>query len=201
MSLASPRASHTGMTTRVRRLWFYTAFAAGCAGMNAATGYAGPIRVPQVIQLVLGLLMVFVLPGLSFVCAALPDWQSWVERLLATLGISVALATCAVVLLAAMPMGFSRQPFGQLLGGITVVLSVGGLYRLKAGAVVWEPRAWTKKVLSLVEERVAAGQRDALRLNNRATTARSQPQSETDARRSVMVLNFSFDGKSGDPRA
>jgi hypothetical protein len=200
MSLASPRASHTGMTTRARRLWFYTSFAVGCAGMNAATGYAGPIRVPQVVQLVLGLLMVFVVPGLSFVCAALPDWQSWVERLLASLGISVALATCAVVLLAAMPMGFSRQPFGQLLGGITVVLSLSGLYRLKAGAAVWEPRAWTKKVLSLVEERVAAGQRDALRLNNRATAARSQPQSETDAGRSVMVLNFSFDGKRGDPR-
>ncbi|WP_082964657.1 DUF1616 domain-containing protein [Mycobacterium sp. E796] len=201
MSLASPQASQAGMTTRARRLWFYTSFAAGCAGMNAATGYAGPIRVPQVIQLVLGLLMVFVVPGLSFVCAALPDWQSWVERLLASLGISIAVATCAVVLLAAMPMGFSRQPFGQLLGGITVVLSLGGLYRLKAGAVVWEPRAWVKKALSLVEERVAAGQRDALRLNNRTTTPKPQPPVETDARRSVMVLNFSFDGKRAGPRA
>jgi Protein of unknown function (DUF1616) len=186
------------MTTRARRLWFYTSFAVGCAGMNAATGYAGPIRVPQVIQLVLGLLMVFVVPGLSVVCAALPEWQSWVERLLASLAISIAVATCVVVLLASTPMGFSRQPFGQLLAGLTVVLSLGGLYRLKAGAGVWEPRAWIKEKLALVEERVVAEQRAAQRWNNSAKTARPQP--ETDVRRSVVALNFSFDGKPADPR-
>jgi hypothetical protein len=201
MSRVLPRACPTGMTPRARRLWFFTSFVLGCAGINAATGYAGPIRVPQVIQLVLGLLMVFLVPGLSFVCAALPDWQSWVERLLASLGISVAVATCAVVLLAATPMGFSRQPFGQFLGGLTVVLSLGGLYRLRPGAGAWEPRAWIKKQLTLVEERVAADQRGAQRLSNIAKTASSQPDTETDVRRSVVVLNFSFDGKRGDPRA
>jgi hypothetical protein len=188
------------MTPRVRRLLFFASFVAGCAGMNAATGYAGPIRVPQVIQLVLGLLMVFVVPGMSVVCAALPEWQSWVERLLASLGISIAVATCTVVLLAATPMGFSRQPFGQLLGGVTVVLSVGGLYRLRTGARLWQPRAWIKKTLSLVEERVGVEQRDAQRLNNFAKTARSRPDTETDVRRTVLALNFSFDGKPGDPR-
>jgi len=198
MRLVLPRPCPTGMTTRARRLWFYTSFGIGCAGMNAATGYAGPIRVPQVIQLVLGLLMVFVVPGLSVVCAALPEWQSWVERLLASLAISIAVATCVVVLLAATPMGFSRQPFGQLLGGFTVLLSLGGLYRLRPGARAWEPRAWIKEKLALVEERVVAEQRSAQRWNNPAKTARPQP--ENDVRRSVVALNFSFDGKPADPR-
>lgn len=200
MSLAMPHPGQSAMTPRARRLWFYTSFAVGCAGMNAATGYAGPVRVPQAIQLVLGLLMVFVVPGLSVICAALPEWQSWVERLLASVGISIAVATCAVVLLAAMPMGFSRQPFGQLLGGLTVLLSLGGLYRLRPGAAVWEPRAWLKEKLALITEGVAAEQRGAQRPNNPARTARSQPNSETDVRKSVVVLNFSFDGKPADPR-
>jgi hypothetical protein len=95
-------------------------------------------------------------------------------------------------------MGFSRQPFGQLLGGATVLLSVGGLYRLRTGVRVWEPRAWIKEKLALVEERVVAEQRAAQRWNNSAKTARPQP--ETDVRRTVVALNFSFDGKPADPR-
>lgn len=186
------------MTPRARRLWFFTSFVLGCAGMNAATGYAGPVRVPQVIQLVLGLLLVFVVPGLSAVCAALPEWQSWVERLLASLGISIAVATCAVVLLAATPMGFSRQPFGQLLGGLTVLLSLGGLYRLRPGAAVWEPRAWLNERLALATKGFGVEQRGAQRSNNLARAAR--PQRDAETRRSVVVLNFTFDGKRGEPR-
>jgi len=148
------------------------------------------------------------------VCAALPECQSWVERLLASVGISVAAATCAVVLLAATPMGFSRLPFEQLLGGVTVVLSVGGLYRSRSAAAVWEPRAWMKKlfivkpwmkklfiVKFIVKQRVAAKQRGAQRLHNFAKSARSQRDTGTDVRRSVVVLNFSFDGKPDDPEA
>jgi hypothetical protein len=200
MSLVLPRPYPTGMTTRVRRLWFFTSFVIGCASMNAATGYAGPLRVPQVVQLVLGLLMVFVVPGLSAVCAALPQWQSWVERLLASLGISIAVATCLVVLLAATPIGFSRAPFGELLGGVTVALSVGGLYRLKSGAAAWELRVWIKEKLSRVKERVIVDNRGPQRSNNPAKTTRPRPSTEDDVRRSVVTLKFTFEGNPPDPQ-
>jgi hypothetical protein len=189
------------MTRRARRLWFFTLYVAGCVFANAATGYAGfggvVVRVPHAVEIGLGLLMVFVVPGWSLVCAALPEWHSWVERLLASVGISVAVATCAVVLLAATPMGFSRQPFGELLGAITVVLSVGGLYRSSTATAVWEPRAWINK-LSIVKRRVAAKQGGAQRLDNVAKPARSQQDTEADVSRSVVVLNFSFNDKPVD---
>lgn len=200
MSLVLPRPCQTGMTRRARRLWFFTSYVAGCFSVWTAAGYAGPLRLPPAVQIVLGLLMVFVVPGLSAVCLALPECQSWVERLLASVGISVALATCAVVLLAATPMGFSRQPFGALLGSVTVVLSVGGLYRSRTAAAVWEPRAWMTK-LFIVKQCVAVKQRVAQRLDNFAKSARSQQDTETDVHRSVAVLNFSFDDKPVDPEA
>jgi Protein of unknown function (DUF1616) len=205
MSLVLPHPGQTGMTRRARRLWFFTLYVAGCASVNTATGYAGypgaaPLRVPHAVEIVLGLLMVFVVPGLSAVFAALPECQSWLERLLASVGISVAVATLAVVLLAATPMGFSRQPFGELLGGVTVVLSVGGLYRSRLAAAVWVLRARINK-LPIVKPHVAVKQRGAQRLNNFAKSARSQQDTEADVRRSVVVLNFSFNGKPVDPGA
>jgi hypothetical protein len=204
MSLVLPRPCQRGMTRRARRLWFFTLYVIGCASVATATGYAGyvaaPLRVPQAVQVVLGLLMVFVVPGLSLVCAAFPERQSWVERLLASVGISVTVATCAAVLLAAAPIGFSRQPFAELLGGVAIVLSVGGLYRLISTAAVWEPSAWMKK-LSIVQQLGALKQRGAQRRDNSAKSARSQQDTETDVRRSLVVLNFSFDDKPLDPGA
>lgn len=192
------------MTRRARRLWLFTLYVAGCASVATATGYAGyggaPLRVPQAVQVVLGLLMVFVVPGLSLVCAAFPELESWVERLLASVGISITVATCAVVLLAAAPIGFFRQPFAALLGGVAVVLSVGGLYRLTSAAAVWEPPVWINS-LSIVKRHVAAKQRGAQRLDSFAKSARSQQDTQADVRRSVVVLNFSFDGKPVDPGA
>jgi uncharacterized membrane protein len=78
---------------------------------------------------VLGILTVFLAPGFSLVCIALPERQSSIERLLASVAVSVTMATCAAVLLAATPVGLSRDSLGVLLGGFTIVLSVGGLYR------------------------------------------------------------------------
>jgi Protein of unknown function (DUF1616) len=185
---------------RARRLWFFTLYVAGCASVATATGYAGyaaaaPLRVPQAVQVVLGLLMVFVVPGLSVVCAAFSEPRSWVEGLLASVGISVIVATCATVLLAATPIGFSRQPLGELLGGVAVVLSVGGLYRSELAAAVWELRAWMN---AWMKKHSIGEQGGTQRLNN---SAKRQQDMETDVRRSVVVLKFSFDGKSDEPRA
>jgi hypothetical protein len=204
MSLVLPRPRQSGMTGRARRLWFFTLYAAGCASVATATGYAGygpaaPLLVPHLAQIVLGLLMVFVVPGLSLVCAALPERQSLVERLLTSVGFSVIVATCAAVFLAATPMGFSRQHLGELLGGVPIVLSLGGLYRSRLAAAVWELRtgmdtwmnAWMKK-------HSIDNQREAQRRRN---SAKSQQDTETEVARSVIVLKFSFDGKPDEPRA
>jgi uncharacterized membrane protein len=198
MSLVLPRPCQRGMTGRDGRLWFFTLYAAGCASVATATGYAGysataPLRVPHPVEVVLGLLMVFVVPGLSLVCAALPERQSWVERLLAGVGISVSMTTCAVVLLAATPLGLSRQLLGELLGGVAVVLSVGGLYRSQLAAAVWELRAWMH---AWIKKNVIDVHRGAQRPRN---SAKSRRDMETDVARSVVVLNFSFDGKPKEP--
>jgi uncharacterized membrane protein len=199
MSLAVRRPQEKGVARRPRRLWFVTLYVTGCAGVATATGYVGysaavPVRVPQAVQIVLGLLMVFVVPGMSAVCAALPELQSWVEGLLASVGISVSLATCAAVLLAATPIGFSRQPLGELLGGVAVVLSLGGLHRSRLAAAAWQLRAlratWLKKYS--IDD-----QRGTQRLNN---SAKRQQAMKTDDRKSLVVLNFSFDSKPRKPR-
>ena len=199
MSLALPRPRQQGIARRPRRLWFFTLYVAGCASVATATGYAGygaaPLHVPHAVQVVLGLLMVFVVPGLSLVCAAPPDLQSWVERLLASVGISVIVATCAAVLLAATPIGFSRQPFGELLGGVAVVLSLGGLHRSRLAATVWELRAWMN---AWMKKHAIGEQGRARRPNN---SAKLQRDKETDVQRSVVVLKFSFDGKPDQPSA
>jgi uncharacterized membrane protein len=172
-------------------------YVAGCASVATATGYAGyaPLRVPQAVQVVLGLLMVFVVPGLSVVCAAFSEPRSWVEGLLASVGISVIVATCATVLLAATPIGFSRQPLGELLGGVAVVLSVGGLYRSELAAAVSELRAWMN---AWMKKHSIGEQRGTQRLNN---SANRQQDTETVDRRSVVVLRFAFDSKPVDPGA
>ena len=200
MSLVLPRPRQSGMTGRARRLWLFTLYAAGCASVATATGYAGygpaaPLLVPHLAQIVLGLLMVFVVPGLSLVCAALPERQSLVERLLTSVAFSVIVATCAAVLLAATPMGFSRQPLGELLGGVAIVLSIGGLYRSRLAAAVWELRAWMN---AWMKKHSIDNQREAQRRRN---SAKSQQDMETDVARSVIVLKFSFDGKPDEPRA
>ncbi len=196
MNLVLLRPGQTRVTKPPRRLWFFTLYAAGCASIATATGYLGnavaPLRVPHVVQVVLGLLMVFVVPGWSFVCAALPELQSWIDRLLASVGISVVVATCAGVLLAATPIGFSRQPFGEVLGGVAVALSIGGLHRPQLSAAVEELRAWAVAWA----KKLTIGVRHSAPKPNRP--AKSLRDEESDVRRSVVVLRFSFDHKPTD---
>ena len=203
MSLVSLHPRPIVMARPSRRQWFFTLYVVGCSSVATATGYAGygaaPLHVPHAVQVVLGLLMVFVVPGLSLVCAAPPDLQSWVERLLASVGISVIVATCAAVLLAATPIGFSRQPFGELLGSVAVALSLGGLYRARLAEVVEEVHAWTTGKLRAWAEKLTTGK--ALAAPRPNNSAKSQQDRESDVRRSVVVLRFSFDGKPADPGA
>jgi hypothetical protein len=200
MTLAMLLPRRTGVASSSRRRWFFTLYVVGCAGVATATGYLGygaaALRVPHAVQVVLGLLMVFVVPGWALVWAAFPKLQSWVERVLASVGISIVVSTCAAVLLAATPVGFSRQPFGVVLGGIAVALSFGGYHRAQLAAAVEELRAravgesqaWAKKLSIGTEHGAPRPYRSAKPLRH----------AESDTRQSVVVLRFSFDHKHAD---
>jgi uncharacterized membrane protein len=90
------------------------------AALTVATAYVG---VPQFVRIVLGLLIVFLLPGFAVVCAVPPNQLSADEFLFASLGISLALATCTAVLLAAVPIGLSRESFAVSLGSATFLVA------------------------------------------------------------------------------
>lgn len=90
------------------------------------------IALPKPVQIMFGLLMVFVMPGFAVVSAVLPPWQlSTGERLLASLGISLAVVTCAAVLLAATPIGLSRVSLAIAIGGGTVIASICAWFRTR----------------------------------------------------------------------
>jgi uncharacterized membrane protein len=81
--------------------------------------------VPQSIRIVPGVLIIFILPGFVILSAVNPDLQlSWIELVLASLGISISMTTCVAVLLAATPVGLSRSSFAIALGGITMACSI-----------------------------------------------------------------------------
>jgi hypothetical protein len=88
----------------------------------------------QAVRVALGVLIVFILPGFAVVCAVLPARQlASGERLLASLGISLAVATCTAVLLGATPIGLGQESFSVTLGGSTIALSVVAGFRLGRG--------------------------------------------------------------------
>lgn len=90
--------------------------------------------VPQTLRIALAVLIVFILPGFAGVCAVLPTRRfSPGERLLASLGISLMIATCTAVLLGATPIGLSRGSFAVALGVSTIGLSIVALFRSFAG--------------------------------------------------------------------
>jgi hypothetical protein len=88
----------------------------------------------------------------------------------------------------------SRQPLGELLGGVAVVLSLGGIYRSRLAATVWELRAWMN---AWIKKHSIGEQGRAQRPNN---SAKLQRDTDTDVQRSLVVLKFSFDGKPDQPR-
>jgi uncharacterized membrane protein len=83
------------------------------------------VSVPQAARIALGLPIVLVLPGFAILCAVLPGSQlSVIERCLASVGVSLAMTTCASVLLGATPMGLSRESLALTLGLTTIAASV-----------------------------------------------------------------------------
>src|SRR5664280_2434274 len=99
--------------------------------LTVGTSY---IEVPQIVRVVLGLLIVFVVTGFALVSAIFPEPQfSMGEYLLASIGMSLAMATAAAVALGAAPIGLSRQSFAVVLGSCTLILSIFAVFRGRAG--------------------------------------------------------------------
>lgn len=95
-------------------------------GLAAAlTMVTAGVSVPQAVRIALGLLIVFVLPGFAILCAVFPGPQlSPSERLLASVGTSLATTTYFSVLLGTSPLGLSHESLAATLGGTTLAASV-----------------------------------------------------------------------------
>ena len=92
---------------------------------SAVTVLAANVAAPQALRIGLGVAMVFVVPGFATVCAVVPRREfSLGECLLASLGISLAISVCMSVLLAATPIGLTRNSLAAVLGGGTVIVSI-----------------------------------------------------------------------------
>jgi uncharacterized membrane protein len=81
------------------------------------------LDVPSPVRILLGVPLVFVLPGFALVCAVVPGGElPEGERLLASLGASTAIAVCSAVALGA-TVGLSARSAAALLGCVTIVAS------------------------------------------------------------------------------
>ena len=106
-----------------------------CLVAVLAVATAG-IAVPPVLRTALGMLTLFIVPGFALVCAVLPERRfSRGERLLGSVGMSLALATCAAVLLGALPVGLSRLSLAVALGSCTIAFSLCAVYRARGDQV------------------------------------------------------------------
>jgi uncharacterized membrane protein len=82
------------------------------------------VTLPEGARIVAGVSLIFLLPGFSVTFVIFSYGKLFrCERILASLGISVAMSICIAVLLAALPIGLSRAPFTAALGGITIIIS------------------------------------------------------------------------------
>lgn len=128
----TPGQAGGGPTDDPRMRWRDLLLLAGtclAASLTITTAY---VATPQAVRIALGVLIVFILPGFAAVCAVLPAPQLPPgERLLASLGISLAIAICTAMLLGATPIGLSRESFAVALGGSTIGLSVVAGFRLR----------------------------------------------------------------------
>jgi uncharacterized membrane protein len=98
---------------------------AGSCVVGILTVAMADITAFQIVRVVLGLLLAFIVPGFVLVSAVLPERQfSLGEYLLASVGASLAMSTTAAVALGAAPIGLSRLSFSVVLGSCTLILSI-----------------------------------------------------------------------------
>jgi hypothetical protein len=101
------------------------------AGVMMATTSAVAL---QPLRLIVGVPIVFALSGAAILWAAVPELVlTWVERGVASIGISLAVAIASWVLVGSTPIGLTRVSVAVALGGITVVAAVVALLRTRVG--------------------------------------------------------------------
>jgi uncharacterized membrane protein len=104
----------------------------GILFVAAMTLVAAFIAVPEVFRIILGISMVFFIPGLAIMHAAFPSKElAPTERLLASLGISLGATVCTAVLLAALPVGLTRDSISITLAGSTIIVSSYAWFRMR----------------------------------------------------------------------
>jgi uncharacterized membrane protein len=97
----------------------------GAGALGLLTVAAEVAGAPKAALTVLGVLLVFLLPGYVTVCALVPGREfSWGERLLASLASSLAISTGTGVLLAAAPVGLSTDSAAVTLGSGVAAMSL-----------------------------------------------------------------------------
>ncbi len=103
--------------------------------LAAALTTAAPfLPAGQVLRIGLGVLIVFWLPGFAVVSAVFPTRPlSRTDRLVASLGISLVATVGTAVLLAALPIGLTRDSLSIALGGGTVIVSACALLQARSG--------------------------------------------------------------------
>jgi uncharacterized membrane protein len=115
------------------RLGRSEALAVSCL-TGAIAVVTGNVAVPQALRIAVGVMMVLVLPGFATVCIVLSKRPlSLGECLLASLGISLAIAVCLSVLLAATPIGLTTSSLATALGCGTAILSIYAWRRTRLG--------------------------------------------------------------------
>jgi uncharacterized membrane protein len=102
----------------------------GTFAVAAMTVVAVDEHAAQPLRIALGLSLAFALSGFSLTSVLVPGPELAVlERSVASLALSLALAATLGVLLAALPYGLSPGSFSVSLGGLTMAASLGGLLR------------------------------------------------------------------------
>lgn len=94
--------------------------------VGAITVLSVMLPAPQALLTAAGLSMVFVIPGFALTNGFLPAISAPEERLLASVGLSLVIATGAAVLLAATRIGLTRESFDVTLGVASIGLSIIG---------------------------------------------------------------------------
>jgi uncharacterized membrane protein len=124
---------------------------AGPSFVALLTIAAANFAAPQLVQIVLGGLIVFILPGFVLTFTVLPEWVlSRGERALASVGMSLAMSVCAAVLLAATPIGLSQLSLAVVLGGSNLrFVNVCGVSYWLRRLPAMEPRECVERELML----------------------------------------------------
>jgi uncharacterized membrane protein len=97
--------------------------------LAAALTMAAPfLPAGHVLRIGLGVLIVFLLPGFAVVSAVFPARPlSRIDRLVASLGISLVVTVGTAVLLAALPIGLTRDSLSIALGAGTAMVAACAL--------------------------------------------------------------------------